>query len=748
MNAELQPTIAQSASDDEGGLQLGQIAAALRRRILLIAGITTIVTSAAVLKALTDTPIYQGSFELLAQSVTPETRLISITNPDALSGQEDLLAASVDEAKLRILTSPRILEPILAALQEDYPDLTYEQLLNGLSLRLTAADILTVQYQHPDPLVVEDVLNEVAEAYIEFSLEDRQSDILRGIAFVDEQLPQLRERVDSLQAELESLRQDNNLIDPQLQGEQVSTQVASFAAERVNIQIQLDEARRLYIELQREFNQRGVSATASVLTEDPRYQQLLDQMLEIDRQIAEASALLREESPEIQVLLSQRRNLVPLLQLEGDRVQRQLESYIRELNVRYDALSAAIESLNEQINDLSSVTRQYTDIQRELAIATQNLNDFLTKREALRIDAAQRQAPWELLTQPGEPQASVASARRNLVLGMALGMILGTGAALFLDKFRSVVHSSKEIKDITNLPLLGTIPLNTYLQDHSLVTSNPNVLEVESWLKQAMPKADDLVEPSSGIQDSPAFNEAFRSLYANIRLVNPDEPIRALTISSAVPNEGKTTVAVNLARAAAAMGKKVLLVDTDLRRPRVHQALGLENAHGVVDWVGLGTPLGKLTQGTLGHPNLFFLAAGSPPPDPTAILASESMQQLTEEIKSKFDLLIYDTPPLLGFADSYLVVPQTQGLLLVAGVEKVKRSELIQAIDNLSISKLPVLGVVANGTTEQESLPYEYYQYYASDSRPSITTRSTTSEGKISALTNKLTHWLGKVLPF
>jgi len=712
MNAKDQYAIPDQTTEDEGGLELGQIFGALRRRVLVIAGVTTVVTSAAVLKALTDEPVYQSSFELLTPAVTLESRLISISNPDGLSGQEDLLTASVDDTKLRVLKSPRILEPVLETLQVDHPSLTYGQLFRGLSINLSSDEILAVRYQDVDPVLVEDVLDVVSEAYIDFSREDRQSDILRGIAFVDEQLPQLRERVDTLQAELEALRIGNNLIDPALQGEQVSQQVATFTAEQVNIQIQLEEAQQLYTDLRQEFSQRGVTATASVLSEDARYQELQNQLLEIDRQIAQSSALLREESPEIQTLLSQRQNLIPLVRSEGDRVQRQMENYIRELNIRYQALDEAIELLNTQINNLSSVTRQYTDIQRELDIATTNLNEFLTKREALRIDAAQRQAPWEILTQPGSPRASAASVKQNLVLGGVLGLLLGVGVALLLDKLKSVIHSSKDVKTITRLPLLGNIPHNSQISEFEHTASTP-LLEAESWLGQILPNQQSLEVQPELLSDSAPFNESFRLLFTNIQLLKPDDPIQALTVSSAIPNEGKSTVAIHLAQAAASMGRKVLIVDADLRRPSLHRFLGLENKKGLVDWVGFNMSLESLLQQSAQHHNLFFLSAGSPPPDSTSILASKEIPKLLDEAKSKFDLLIFDTPPLLGFADAYLVIPQTQGLLLVTGIEKVKRAELTQAVESLKVSNVPVLGAVANGTKEKENFTYTYYQYYS-----------------------------------
>ncbi len=740
MNAEqLTPLSGLSTNQDEGGLELGQIVAVLRRRVLIVIGTTVVVASAAVLKALTDTPIYQSSFEILTEPITLETRIISTTNPEALSNQEDVISASVNEAKLKVLKSPRVLEPVVNELQSRYPDIAYQDLYSRLLVGTNVDnDILTVQYQDTDPAIVRDVLELVAQTYVDFSLEDRQSNILRGVRFVDEQLPQLRSRVDTLQDELEVLRQSHNLIDPELQGEQISEQLGGFRQEQLGIQVQLDASKRLYAELQRELTQQGATAAASALSDDPRYQVLLDQLLEIDRKIAQESVLLNEESPEIQVLFAQRQNLIPLVQQQGVLVQQNLTSYIRELEIRNQALSDAINVLNTQIKGLSSVARQYSDIQRELQIATNNLNEFLLQREALRIDAAQRQAPWEILSQPTRPQASVASAKRNLVLGTTLGLLIGTGIALAIDKLSSVIHTPKELKDITRLPLLGIIPFNRYSESDSSTT-------LERLLKETTLDIETVDNEVSTNYSSIPFTEAFRSLYTNIRLVNPDTPIRSLTISSSVPNEGKSTVAIHLAQAAAAMGQNVLLVDADLRRPSIHRLLGLDNHHGLADLIALDLPLEETVQRSTLHRNLFILTAGQPPPDPPIILASSAMQRMRHKAQEAFDLIVYDTPPLIGFADSFLVTSQSQGLLMVVGLERVKRFQIEQALEELRVSGIPILGAVANGDQTQTTTTYNYHQYYTSSPSSVRLSQNHHASRRTSGITDFFNDLLSKI---
>jgi len=700
-------------ADDEGGIDLGQIVDAIRRRLLLVAGVATVVASAAVLKALTDTPVYEASFEILTNPVTLETRIISAANPETLSNQQDVVAVSIDEAKLKILKSPRVIEPVVEELQADFPSLDYGDVVRGLTVQPSSQDILAVTYQHTDPAVVTAVLDVLEEAFLQFSLEERQKDILRGIDFVDEQLPQLRSRVDALQSQLETLRRQYNLIDPEAQGQELTQQISSFSQERLDIRVQLNEAKLLYSNLDQELNQRGELATASLLNENPRYQGLLDKLLEIDTQLAEESVLFMGESPEIQYLEEQRQRLIPLLAQEGQRTERQLVSMIRELETRDQALGQAIEQLNQRMKVLSSVARRYSDIQRELQIATENLNQFLSKREALRIDAAQRQTPWELLSQPTNPRASAASVKRNLLLGSALGVLLGIGAALLVDRLSSVIYTPKELKSLSKLPLLGVIPFNEYLERYGPAASVATRLRQAGYILNITNKADEQEQS----QASTPFIESFRSLYASLRLLNPDRSLSSLTISSATPGAGKSTVCLHLGQAAAAMGRRVLLIDTDLRRPSLHKKIGMKNTKGLTDYIAAPElSVDDVVQSVPLDENLSIITAGSLPPDPTKVLSCRRMEEFIGQVNQQFDLVIYDTPPLLGFADAFLTGVHTNGFLMVVGLGKVKRTVFQQALEDLKVSMIPVLGLVANGAkAEQMTSSYSYYQYYNQD---------------------------------
>ncbi|MEB3280509.1 MAG: polysaccharide biosynthesis tyrosine autokinase [Lyngbya sp.] len=701
--------------DDEGGLDLSQLLGAIRRRILVVIGMTTIVASAAAYKAATDTPVYQGQFEILTQPVTIETQVISATNPETLSSREEIVAVNADAVKLKLLKSPKVLAPVVEALQSEYPEITYEMIAGNLNIKPSDLDILVVGYQHPNPDLVKAVLDLVAEAYLNYSLEVRQTDILKGIEFVEEQLPQLSQRVQTQQQRLQGLRQKYNLVEPGTTGQQLASQITGIEQQRLDVQLQLRQAQATYTNLQQQLASSPTEmATASVLAQSARYQALLSELRAIDNEMAKGSVLYLEESPEMQVLQEQRQRLLPLLRQEGEQVARDLANQIQELETRYQILTDTLERLNQQVKQLSVVTREYADIQRELTIATDNLNQFLSKREAFRIDAAQRERPWQLLTPAGQPKPSSSSVKRNLLLGSVLGTLLGLGAALALDKLSNILYTPKEVKDVTRLPLLGIIPLDKNLKSH-----NPSI-DIGSVFLQSDPN-----QLSLGVQNKPQrlvsiFYEAFRSLYTNIRLLSPDSPIGSVVISSCQPGEGKSTVAIYLATAAAEQGRRVLLVDTDLRHPSLHSSLGLANMQGLTDVISTDIDFNHVIQQSPQENNLFVLTAGSIPPDPIRVLASQKMLDLMAQLRSAFDLVVYDAPPLTGLADAYLLAAETNGMILVAGLGRVKRSVLENALDQLkdhSNFSTPILGVVANRAQKVPLTSYGYSYYNQSQTQ-------------------------------
>ena len=705
-----------SMEDAEGGLNVGQLLRTLQRKWLLILGITLATTAAAAAKVLTDTPTYSGSLEILVQPLSAETEVIS-NIPETLTSRDKKPTNSLDQDLLKILTSPSVLKPVAEEVQTRYPQfcnapaaavsqpevmdkLCYNSIRQGLQVNAADkdSDILQATFQDPDPQKVVTILEAVEDAYLKYSLSSKQADINRGIEFVEQKLPDLRGKVDTLQGQLQNLRLDNDLIDPDSRGSQLSTQVSAFSQEQLEVRVQLEQLRNVRQDLSQQIQQPGETAASSALAQNPRYQTLLNSLLELDSQIAEASTLYLDSSPDMQVLREQRQNLLTLLAQQGQQSEQEVVSQIRELEAREQALNETLQGLTTGVDDLSGISRDYTDIQRELEVATENLSQFLAKREALEIDAAQREIPWEIVTPPTNPSPQPVSLPQNLLLGGMLGLLLGTGAALLLDKSGGVLHSNDEIQRTTRLPVLGRIPVQrsskTAEEKESMAESvqyvGANIRADRNGFGSNVELGENPL--SSGYANDP-FAESFRSLFTNLRLLNSPNLTRSIAVSSVMPGEGKSTVALHLAEAAAAMGQRVLLIDADLRNPQIHNYLELSNEKGLTNlFSGESNP--ALIQKFLPEPNLYVIAAGSAPFEPARLFSSRSMKRFTEKVRAKFDLVIYDTPPLLGQSDAYLVANNTDGLLLVTQPGKLKQQLLDRAMEQLRIADINVLGMV------------------------------------------------------
>ncbi|MGI8501482.1 MAG: GumC family protein [Hassallia sp.] len=690
-----QANTAQLNDVEEGGLNLGQVGSALRRRALLIAGLTGIVATAAVLKAEQDPPAYQGEFEILTKPLSGENKALADV-PQTLGSQRGIANAESTKTTITVLKSRKVLAPVVEELQAKYPKLTYQVLAGNLTIEPEQENILQVQYLDADQKQVIEISQALAKTFLQYSLAERQADVAQAIKFVKQEKLPIEQRVISWQNELGNLRLENNLIDPTQKAGEVSSHIATLTQQQLDNRVQLAQMVANYQNLQTELAQQpGERAGNLVLSENPRYQKILDQIQEVDIEIKKQSAKFTDSNPTIGTLQDRKDNLLPLLLAEEDRVQRDFQSRIQELQARDRALDGKINNLNNYVKKLAIITRKYDNIQRELQVATQGLTQFTTKEQALQLDKAQKQQPWQLLdpklTKVTEPDAVSESAKKNLALGAMLGLLLGIGAALVVDKLSNVFYTSKELKDATRLPLLGVVPLR---KEIAALAKSENVAKE--------------VQPISTI----SFFEVFRSLYTNILLLGSDTPIRSLVISSAGQGDGKSTVAIQLAQAAAAMGQRVLLVDANLRCPTLHNRVGLMNIQGLTDVISQDLEWSNVIERSHDEENLFVMSAGPIPPDSVRLLASQKMQDLMNDLQASFDLVIYDTPPLLGFADAYLLAANTNGMVLVAGLGKLKRTVLQQALEEIQVSGTPILGLIANKSKDSTPSSYSHYQQY------------------------------------
>ncbi|HEY9300754.1 MAG TPA: polysaccharide biosynthesis tyrosine autokinase, partial [Phormidium sp.] len=682
-------------------------------------------------------PSYEGKFRVLVEPITAETKVAQ--NFGAI------IYSILDyDTQTEVLRSPSVMNSIVEQIKTKYPEVTYGSLMQSLAIsRLGQTKIIEVRYQDTDPKKAENILREIANGYLDYSRQQRQTDVRQGIDFVKQQLPNLQERVNALQGRLQKFRQEYNFIDPEQKAQELGNKISGIEQQQIEANTKLNEFRSLYTLLQGQLGlQPNEAILASALSEAPRYQKLLTQLQEVETKLATESVRFTETSPNIQALREEREKLLPLITQESQRVvgttlssttvntqklsnQNSIRlsltqqfvdatNQIKVLEVRNQALKRAEDFLIQEFKQMPIRAREYTDLQRELKVTTESLLRFLSTRENLEIEAAQKATPWQLIEAPAQSYPISPDKYRNLMLGVIAGLLLGAGAAWLAEMLDNVFHSVEDLKNQTGMPLLGVIPFSKILKKVA-----PGETSEASGL--LLPDAERTIATQDGRVHSrynaSQFTESFRSLYTNIRLLSTDMPIRSLVISSSTPAEGKTVVSLHLAQAAAAMGQRVLLVDADLRRPQIHKRLDVANMRGLTNLISSeDLDFNEVIQRSPQEENLYIMTAGQIPPDPTRLLSSDKMQTLMTDFQSAFDLVIYDTPPLVGFADASILATPTDGVILVVGLGKTDRYPLTQALDTLRISGTPILGLVANGVKNYTTRWHDSYDRYYNQS--------------------------------
>ena len=700
---------AAETSDEEKVLkEIKRLFAAGKRRAIAIVGGAIAATGGIVFFLSTRPPVYQGKFQLLVEPVTAaENKLLSVVS-QTLGIINPKTNESLDyESQIRVLRSPRLMMPIIDNLKKKYPDID-QKIIEKITIeRIMKEDegtkILEISYDDKNPEKVQFVLDEVSKAYLKYSREDRHSYLSQGLEFIENQIPQMQQQVDTLGKRLQTLRQQYNLVDPTIQDRYLSEQANAIVQERVNIQMKLAQGRNVYTMLEKLYNEGNYAAILS--QDNEAYNKLITQIHELDREIESTSARFREESKTMRVLREQERELRARSQKEALSILQKSKSEVESLLTRQQIVVDAENRLRQRVSQLPAITREATQLQGKLEVSNQTLNQLLAKRDQLRIEAAQQEIPWQLIAPPelprdeqGKPIKAKLS-KKHLALIIIVGLVFGLMLGFLIEIINNVFHTPDEVESETKLPVIGIIPFTRKMRKPIKKAGKFAFLTtaIKRWRK------------TEKNPDSPVL-EAFRSLYTNVRLLTPDTVIHSLVVGSATPAEGKTTVAVHLAQTAAAIGQRVLLVDADLRRPKVHVQLSLPNEQGLSDIltkdIGLNDAIARVSP----EENLFVLTAGTIPKDPIKLLSSEKMRDLMEQFQSFFDLVIYDTPPLVGLADSNLLAAHSDGIVLVVGLQKTDRSMLIKALDGLSIAGASVFGVVANGIKGYK--PKEYSTYY------------------------------------
>ena len=727
---DLGSTVLQAANNDDE-VDLRELWRALKRRKKLV-GVTA--AGILVLSGLTTAyqrifrPVYQGSFALLITDPLNNESGNRAAATALESGMFEELARNTTSndipTLIELLQSPLLLSPIAQR---------YDMNANALANRITittggekrneAEGILRVSVTGRDPVEDKQLLDDLSSTYLQAALQQRQQRLSDGLNFLNKQAPALEAKTEEIQSEVSDFRQRHSLLEPTTEGGALKQREAAIAAQVLDLEAGRNRLLRVRQEIAngtltaRGFQEaigglgNGTTAGGNVqgLTISDVDQSLLQQLLKVETELAEARAKYNPDSSMVRGLEARLNQLQPLLR------KNQLEAVDAALNLnagRLETAKAQETSLNNQFLKQPALIKQYEALQTRLKIAQENLTGLVTARENFQLEIAQRSVPWRVIDPPEiNPNPIKPSIPRNLALGAVLGLVAGAAAGLLRDRMDHVFHHAGEVKMDLGLPLLGHIP-------H--VDLFKGVREDKRFLLQEL----DINNPSEEDQNTKQkakyqrffYQEAFRNLFTSIRFLNSDQPLRSIALTSSLPAEGKSLVNVLLAKTLSEMGQKVLLIDADLRKPQLHTRLGLNNLRGLTNVLTDDSNSWRSAlQPVEGYENWSVITAGRREPDPARLLSSNRLHQLVEDLENsgEFDLILFDTPPVLGLADSALVAEHCDGLVLLVSLDRVDRSLPKEAVARILSSGAPLLGVVTNCIKREEkgAQAYGFGQY-------------------------------------
>jgi capsular exopolysaccharide synthesis family protein len=348
---------------------------------------------------------------------------------------------------------------------------------------------------------------------------------------------------------------------------------------------------------------------------------------------------------------------------------------------------------------LALVRKEYAALPPQQRTGSQGL--ALTDRaQSLQI-LSQLQSGNVRVAQAATRPSSASSPKimRNTVLGAVLGLLIGLGLAFMLERLDRRIKEPEDLERIFGLPLLGMIPDSPAYPRH--------VAGKQGEVPAALP---------------PGELEVFRMLRARLRYFNVDRDLRTVLVTSAASGDGKTTVVQNLAEAAASMGTRVLVIESDLRRPSLAERFALIRAPGLAEVLISAVSVEDAVQNTSAVPtsngvrarsSVSILPAGAPPPNPAELIESHAMERVLEWAAANYDLVLLDTPPLSVVPDAIPLLRRSDGVLIVSRLRKNTRDGAARMRDELTSLGAPLLGVVANGFKARHTPSYSYDYYYA-----------------------------------
>jgi succinoglycan biosynthesis transport protein ExoP len=671
------------------------------------------------------TPIYEAAATLHLKEPLP-----SVLGGDFLSGGLSGIP-NKDEinTQIEILKSRSLLEQVIGqqGLIEKFgihSELREEKRLQAALSRLrndlSVANILNtrlirISVRSPDPALAKEIANSISRVFIERDLQSRRSEANAVLSFVSDQVEQVSGRLKSAEEELLRYKEGQRIgvID-----EETKLKVGLVAQLESSFQqVKVDRA-VLGARITAVIGQIGPGAwsggTLPATAKNPTVAGLQDRLTEAQlalTRLESASAADAARVAELKArIASLERQILEAVTLNArsassaavdSSMQMQLAEYKSRdviLEAQEKALRSLMDALEKDINKLPAREINLIRLERARSINDELYAALMKAKNEAQIEAASQIGNIDVVDPAFTPLDPVRPNKlQNLMIGVVASLFLGIALAFLLDHLDHTVKSEEEVKKLLGLPVLGLIPRQEG-------NGNGRKIKGAGRNRPLLPSRD---EPGSPMA------EAFKLLRTNLHFLNLDRPLRTIVLTSAIPGDGKTTIAANLSIAFASQGEKILLVDADFRVPAVHRIFGLPDSPGIIDALLAGSDYRSFLRKIEGVENLDILTTGSILPNSSELLGSSRMKGLIETLKGAgYDRIIFDVAPLLAATETVDLASGQDGTLLVVRLGEVDRRLLKRIREMLDHAGIRLLGSVLNRVDFRDRRYGYGYQYY------------------------------------
>ena len=535
------------------------------------------------------------------------------------------------------------------------------------------SSILSIGLKHNSPLKAVDYLNTFVENYLNRGIEREVRVAELTINFIDAQLSTIIDSLQVSEQKLENFRSENQLVDIDYQAQQVYSRQTELEQQKAELIIQRKYLEYLTANLKTEvFAPENLVAPSTMGISDPVLNNLILELVEQYHERTQLKLNTKRDNPYISSLDAH-------IVSTKNKLYETVNNLLRSTLVSLEEIDVQIALLMARLSELPKNQRELFSFQRNFELNDELYTYLLTRRSEMQIKKASILPINELLEEATVEEALLTHPNKkvNYIIAVLLGLLVPFGFLYIKVSFNHKIESHEELKQITKDPLMGAVyqNVNTKLP---VVTNAPQSV----------------------------VSESFRMLRANLQFVIAETSVPVIAISSAMKGEGKSYVAINTAAVYASYGKKVCLVDLDLRRPRLANYLNVENEIGMSNLL-IGQKSGKDIVHTLDDARFDLYPSGPMPPNPSELVSSDNLVKFIEKLKKSYDIIILDTPPIGIVSDALNISELATSLLLVVRHKVTVMPMLVSLLDDLERNKVKGVCLVYNDVPVGKG----YYRY-------------------------------------